>query len=206
MMPLTPRRRLSPQLRRAQIMDAAAQLIVRQGYLPLPMEELAQRAQSSKALLYSYFPTQYDLFNALLLRELGALAAAGLTSAVQVGDLDESVLRCAMLYFEHVAQCGPLLHILITDLYMADRIDPAVRVQGKALAQRLWRLAQQSVPYSAAEFQAALEMMAAVPEEAGTLAFEKRLERQAARELCQTLVLSSLRALHSPERMLEHGA
>ena len=71
------RRRLSPQVRREQIMDAAVELIVRQGYLRLSIEALAQAASSSKALIYTYFATQYDLFNTLLQREITGLATAG---------------------------------------------------------------------------------------------------------------------------------
>jgi AcrR family transcriptional regulator len=192
------RRRLTPELRRAQIMDAASRLIVKQGFLPLPIEALAQEAESSKALVYAYFPTQYDLFNALLEREIKALALGGAETAARVGNLDQSVLLCGMLYFEHVAQYGPLLHILITDLYMAQRVEPAVIQKLKEITQRLWRLAQKSLPLTAKEFEAGLEMMAALPEESGTLAFEKRMDTQAARELCHTLVLSSLRALRTP--------
>ena len=192
------RRRLSPELRRAQIMDAASRLVVKQGFLPVPIEALAQAAEASKALVYAYFPTQYELFNALLEREMRALALGGLETAARVNDLDQSILLCAMLYFEHVAQYGPLLHILITDLYMAGQVEPKVIQQIKEMTLRLWRLAQKVLPLTAKEFEASLEMMTALPEEAGTLAYEKRMEPQAARELCHTLVLSSLRALRSP--------
>ena len=194
----TVRRRLSPELRRAQIMDAASRLVVKQGFLPVPIEALAQAAEASKALVYAYFPTQYELFNALLEREMRALALGGLETAARVNDLDQSILLCAMLYFEHVAQYGPLLHILITDLYMAGQVEPKVIQQIKEMTLRLWRLAQKVLPLTAKEFEASLEMMTALPEEAGTLAYEKRMEPQAARELCHTLVLSSLRALRSP--------
>src|SRR3974377_1585752 len=122
----TVRRRLSPEVRRAHLMDAASYLVVKQGFLPVPIEALAQAADASKALVYAYFPTQYELFNALLEREMRALALGGLETAARVNDLDQSILLCAMLYFEHVAQYGPLLHILITDLYMAGHVDPKV--------------------------------------------------------------------------------
>jgi AcrR family transcriptional regulator len=192
------RRRLSPELRRSQIMDAASRLIVAQGFLPLPIEALAKDARASKALVYAYFPTQYALFNGLLQREMRALALGGLQTAARVNDLDQSILLCAMLYFEHVAQYGPLLHVLLTDLYMAEHVEPGVYRQIREMTQRLWQLARASLPLNEREFEASLEMIAAVPEEAGTLAYERRMDAQAARELCHTLVLSSLRALRAP--------
>jgi len=192
------RRRLSPELRRSQIMDAASRLIVSQGFLPVPIETLATDAQASKALVYAYFPTQYELFNALLQREMRALALGGLETAARVNDLDQSILLCAMLYFEHVAQYGPLLHILLTDLYMSEHVNAGVYRQIKEMTHRLWQLARQSLPLTEMEFEASLEMIAALPEEAGTLAYDHKMEAQAARELCHTLVLSSLRALRTP--------
>jgi AcrR family transcriptional regulator len=179
-------------------MDAASRLIVSQGFLPLPIEALAKDARASKALVYAYFPTQYELFNALLQREMRALALGGLQTAARVNDLDQSILLCAMLYFEHVAQYGPLLHILLSDLYMAEHVDSSVYLRIKEMTRRLWQLAQPSLRLTDKEFEASLEMIAALPEEAGTLAYEKRMGAQAARELCHTLVLSSLRALRSP--------
>src|SRR5271163_3176962 len=98
-----PRRRLTPQLRREQIMDAAAKLVVKQGYLPLSIEALAQAADASKALVYTYFATQYELFNGLLRREIAALADAGIATAARLADLEPAAILCGMLYFEYVA-------------------------------------------------------------------------------------------------------
>src|SRR5580704_15312621 len=143
------RRRLSPELRRSQIMDAASRLIVAQGFLPLPIEALAKEAMASKALVYAYFPTQYALFNGLLQREMRALALGGLETAARVNDLDQSILLCAMLYFEHVAQYGPLLHVLLTDLYMAGKIERKLLEQIRQMTQRLWQLARKDLALTA---------------------------------------------------------
>lgn len=197
----TKRRRLTPEVRRASIMDAAAELIAKQGFLPLSIEALAQLAGTSKALIYAYFPTQYDLFNALLEREIAELANAGVETASRVDDLEQAAVLSAMLYFERIAQSGPLLHILLTDLYMAGHIDSKSTESGNAMLQRLIRLARTSLKLSRKEILAAIEMIAAVPEEAGSLAFHKELDASVAREICHTLMLSSLQALRSPGRV-----
>jgi AcrR family transcriptional regulator len=195
------RRRLSPQVRREQIMDAAVELIVRQGYLPLSIEALAQAASSSKALIYTYFATQYDLFNRLMEREIGALATSGVETAAQVRELEPAAVLCGMLYFEYVAQRGPLLHILMTDLYMAEHIDPEATHIGRVILRRLVRLARSTLKLSEKQILAAIEMIAAIPEEAGSLAYHKELDSATARQLCHALMLSSVRALRSPGRV-----
>lgn len=182
-------------------MDAAAELVVKQGYLPLSIEALAQAARSSKALIYTYFATQYELFNMLLQREVAALATAGMKTAVQVSELEPAAVLCGMLYFEYVAQRGPLLHILMTDLFMAEHIDPAAMRIGRTILRRLVRLARKTLKLSEKQILAAIEMIAAIPEEAGSLAYHQELDAATARQLCHSLMLSSVRALRTPRRV-----
>jgi len=194
-------RRLSPELRRSQILDAAAQLVVQQGYLPLPVEQLGRAAGASKALIYTYFATQYDLFNALLEREVASLKLAGLETASRVDDLDQAAILCAMMYFDHVARWGPLLHILLTDRYMHEHLAENLQSELSTFAGRLLKLAKQTLPLSDAEIQAAVEMVAAIPEEAGRLVFHRELDATTARQICNGLITSSLKALRAPNKV-----
>ena len=196
------RRRLSPELRRGQIMDAAVKLVVAQGFLPLPIERLAQDAGASKALIYTYFPTQYDLFNTLLERELNALAVGGLDTAARVDNLEQALVLCGMLYFEHVVQYGPLLHILLSDLYMAGHINARITNVADAMSQNLVRLMRASLSLSKKEALAAIEMLASIPEEAGSLAFHGDMEAVNARTLCRELTLSCLQGLRSADEVI----
>ncbi|MFE0653407.1 TetR/AcrR family transcriptional regulator [Streptomyces sp. NPDC059534] len=59
------RRRLSPAARRAQLLDVAAHLFAARPYDEVLMEEVAERAGVSRALLYQHFATKRDLFAAL---------------------------------------------------------------------------------------------------------------------------------------------
>ncbi|MFC9589583.1 TetR/AcrR family transcriptional regulator [Streptomyces sp. NPDC056944] len=62
---MPPRRRLSPADRRAQLLDVAARLFAALPYDEVLMEEVAERAGVSRALLYQHFPGKRDLFAAL---------------------------------------------------------------------------------------------------------------------------------------------
>lgn len=192
------RQRLSPALRRSQILDAAAAMIVRQGYLPISIERLATTAGASKALVYAYFPTQFDIFNALLERELTGLLAAGLDTASRVRDLDQAAELCAMLYFEHVARSGPLLHILIDDQYMRGHSSARASQLRMAVLHRLVRLALETIPLPPKEVLAAAQMMIAIPEESGRMVFHQEIEAGVARQICRSLIASALKALRAP--------
>jgi AcrR family transcriptional regulator len=194
-------KRLAPEVRRSQILEAAGRLVVEQGYLPLPLEQLARNAGTSKALIYAYFPTQYALFNALLNREMESLALGGLDTASRVEDLEQAAVLCAMLYFEHVARNGPLLNILMTDLFMAGHIGDQALEMRDTILRRLTILADGEISLPEQELAAAIEMMTAIPEESGRLVFHHELDQTTARRVCHGLIVSSLKALRSPNHV-----
>ncbi|MEU9620439.1 MULTISPECIES: helix-turn-helix domain-containing protein [unclassified Streptomyces] len=62
---MPPRQRLSPAERRAQLLAVAAQLFAAHPYDEVTMEDVAEHAGVSRALLYRHFPSKRELFAAL---------------------------------------------------------------------------------------------------------------------------------------------
>ncbi|MET9605185.1 helix-turn-helix domain-containing protein [Streptomyces sp. NPDC006512] len=62
---MPPRRRLSPDERRAQLLDVGARLFARYPYGEVLMEDVAEQAGVSRALLYRHFPGKRQLFAAV---------------------------------------------------------------------------------------------------------------------------------------------
>ncbi|WP_395295334.1 TetR/AcrR family transcriptional regulator [Kitasatospora hibisci] len=62
---MPPRQRLSPADRRAQLLSVGAQLFAARPYEEVLMEDVADRAGVSRALLYRHFPSKHDLFAAV---------------------------------------------------------------------------------------------------------------------------------------------
>jgi AcrR family transcriptional regulator len=187
--------RLSAEVRRAQIVEAAARLVVEQGYLPLPPERLADAVGASKALIYGYFPDQHDLFNAVLAREFESLEAAGLDAASAAPTLDLAALGCAELYFGHVCAHGPVVHIVLRDPYMARRLDPRVSALRDRTARRLARLVRRELRLPPVEAVAALTLATTIPEDAGRLVWQGDLSPDRGLELCRRLTAAAVGAL-----------
>lgn len=76
---MTPRRRLTPDQRRAELLDVGAQLFAELPYEQVQMEQIAARAGVSRALLYRHFPQKSALFAAIYQR-----AAETLQNQVQL--------------------------------------------------------------------------------------------------------------------------
>lgn len=72
-------KRLAPEDRRRQLVGVGAEMFAAQPYDDVLMEEVAERADISRALLYKYFPSKASLFAAVY-RE----AADGLLDATEL--------------------------------------------------------------------------------------------------------------------------
>jgi AcrR family transcriptional regulator len=62
------RRRLTPEVRRDQLLDIGAEEFATRAYQEVLMAEIADRAGVSRALIYRHFPTKRDLFAAIYQR------------------------------------------------------------------------------------------------------------------------------------------
>jgi hypothetical protein len=90
-----------------------------------------------------------------------------------------------------------LLQILVTDLYMSEHISAELAQAGNTLLTRLTNTARATLPLSKKEIVGAIEMIAVVPQNTGSLVFNKELEPAVARQICHTLVLSCLDTLRT---------
>ena len=187
--------RLSAEVRRAQLTEAAARLALAQGYLPLPLERLAADTGVSKALIYGYFPDQHDLFNAVLAQQFQALSEAGLEAAASGDDLEAVALACSQIYLRQVARHGPIAHIVLRDLYMVRHVRPDLAAFRDRIVRCLARLVRAELKLPPDEAVGAISLVTTIPEEAGRLVWQGDLDLDLGLELGERLVRSSLAAL-----------
>ncbi len=186
--------RLSAEERRGQILSVARRLVIAQGYLPLALERLAGEVGVSKALVYSYFPHQADLFNAILTEDFARLEA-GLDAAMRLEDLEAAAQACAGIYFRHICAYGPALHVILRDQYMTRRLSRSAAAGRDRIALRLARRARRAFGLSANEAVGAFTLILAVPEEAGRLVWQGELSAESGEELCRRLAQAAVQGL-----------
>ncbi|GAA2519655.1 TetR/AcrR family transcriptional regulator [Pilimelia columellifera] len=116
--------RLPRSARRQQLLAAAQDVFVAQGYHAAAMDDIAERAGVSKPVLYQHFPGKLDLYLALLDTHCDAIVAA-VRSAMDVADDNKDRVRGAVrAYFDFVDhESGAFRLVFDSDL----RNDPAVR-------------------------------------------------------------------------------
>jgi AcrR family transcriptional regulator len=111
---------MSPQARRQSIIEAAADLILQTGHAGCSLEQIAEHAGISKALIYRYFPRREALLEAILEREFEALSGSGLDSVpdkVPVEEVIRATFERALRYYH---DRGPILRLLASDPAVAE--------------------------------------------------------------------------------------
>ena len=129
--PLRERREEEKEERRQAILDAAEEVIARDGWEATNFGEIAKRARLSRPLVYVYFPTRDELFHALCRRGLRELerrfaAAAGARNGL------EAVMAIGRAY-HRFSKDRPLYFTVLSDL-QAREVDPADQEPNEAEA------------------------------------------------------------------------
>src|SRR5450755_201183 len=133
--------RLPRQARRRQLLGAAQEVFVAQGYHAAAMDEIAERAGVSKPVLYQHFPGKLDLYLALLdesADELVAIVKAALSSTA---DNKQRVPATFKAFFDFVASGEAFRLVFESDLSN----EPAVRARLEATMQDCAEMVSQSI-------------------------------------------------------------
>jgi AcrR family transcriptional regulator len=120
--------RLPRSARRKQLMAAAQEVFVAQGYHAAAMDDIADRAGVSKPVLYQHFPGKLELYLALLDKHTTELVATLRAAMAATNDNKQRVHNAVTAYFDFVDGedadvQGAFRLVFETDL----RNEPAVR-------------------------------------------------------------------------------
>src|SRR5438874_9447720 len=124
--------RLPRSARRKQLLAAAQEVFVAQGYHAAAMDDIAERAGVSKPVLYQHFPGKLELYLALLDTHCDALVEKIRTAMTSTTDNKERVRGAVKAYFDFVDHESEAFRLVfVSDL----RNDPAVRERVERVEQ-----------------------------------------------------------------------
>src|SRR5579875_3774665 len=104
--------RLPRPARRRQLLGAARQVFVAQGYHAAGMDEIAERAGVSKPVLYQHFPGKLDLYLALLDESVAELTGAVSQALSSTTDNRERVPATFRAFFDYVSGAGEAFRLI----------------------------------------------------------------------------------------------
>ena len=118
--------RLPRSARRKQLLGAAQEIFVAQGYHAAAMDDIAERAGVSKPVLYQHFPGKLELYLALLDQHATELVKKVRVALASTTDNRQRVEASEADALEQAAVAGPGEHRADRDLPLeADELDAA---------------------------------------------------------------------------------
>ncbi|HEY3006946.1 MAG TPA: TetR/AcrR family transcriptional regulator [Micromonosporaceae bacterium] len=124
--------RLPRSARRKQLLAAAQDVFVAQGYHSAAMDDIAERAGVSKPVLYQHFPGKLELYLALLDTHCDAIVAQVHTAMAATTDNKERVIGAVRAYFDFVDHESEAFRLVFeSDL----RNEPSVRERVERVEQ-----------------------------------------------------------------------
>jgi AcrR family transcriptional regulator len=123
--------RLPRRARRNQLLGAAQEVFVAQGYHAAAMDDIADRAGVSKPVLYQHFPGKLDLYLALLDQHCESLLQAVRAALASTTDNKQRVAATMDAYFAYVEDEGGAFRLvfesdLTNEPAVRDRVDGAL--------------------------------------------------------------------------------
>ena len=125
--------------RRAQLLDAALDVFVAQGYHAAAMDDIAERAGVSKPVLYQHFPGKLELYLALLDASCGAVVEAVRAALASTEDNKERVAATMQAFYTYVANDKAAFRLvfesdLTSEQAVRDRIERMTTESATAIA------------------------------------------------------------------------
>ncbi|HEV7206560.1 MAG TPA: TetR/AcrR family transcriptional regulator [Jatrophihabitans sp.] len=151
--------RLPRSARRKQLLAAAQEVFVANGYHAAAMDDIAERAGVSKPVLYQHFPGKLELYLALLDTQADALADAVVAALATTDDNRERIHAVLTAYFDFVDRDdhdGAFRLIFESDLVN----DPAVRVRVESVTQKTMEAVADTVAADTGLGRPAAELLA----------------------------------------------
>ena len=132
--------RLPRSARRAQLLGAAQEVFVENGYHAAAMDEIAERAGVSKPVLYQHFPGKLDLYLAILDQHIHELLDDVRVALGSTQDNKQRVAETIAAYFRFVdREDAPFRLVFESDLTndpgVRERVDRVEQACAEAIAE-----------------------------------------------------------------------
>lgn len=120
--------RLPRDERRRQLLQAAHDVFVANGYHGAAMDEIAETAHVSKPVLYQHFPGKRELYLALLDNHLASLTERLVSALNSTSDNKQRVHATMHAYFEFIAK-DDQAHRMVFESDLANDPDVSARLE-----------------------------------------------------------------------------
>lgn len=187
-------RRFSPEVRRSMILDAAAEMVEREGIWQLTMERVANHAGVSKSLIYKYFDSIHELLRELLERELSHLRRTQFAAAEEAETFEELVRGITKTYLGNIAKKGLLIERLQADPAISETHDPTAFDRDVAV-EYLATIVNRNFDIPMETARAVTDISFGVPSAAGAYLLRHKVDMAELEDITVSMIIGSINGI-----------
>jgi AcrR family transcriptional regulator len=189
----------------ADLLAVADGVVQKSRSADLSLQEVADSIGISRALVYAYFADRYRLLDAVLARHVNWLEASGLSHASQSGNLVDRAVACGEIVLQHVVTRGPTLELILRERDVARQLDRGAELYLRKIVRCLAMQAAVELRMGVQEAFAFIELLSAIPQEAGRRVLQDGVDIAIAQSVSERLIRASIEA-QVPLKPREQGA
>lgn len=198
--------RVPAEVRRTQLIDAAAEIIVADGLPAATLRAAARRVGISEAQAHNHFPRRADMLLALARRELQAMEARRRDELSHGRDRQQRVRFSTLAYLREVAQRGALIQVLTNSTEVRDGLRAEREQTRQTESRRVSEGLEAAYGLPADLANGATRVLTAMALRAGRLVASGQLSLKSAERLTLAMVEAGNRGLVRAYRPSDGGA
>ena len=187
----SPRRRLSPEARRALILDHTADIVAREGVAQLSIERIGKEAGISKSLVYAYFPNLTELLRDLYQREMKQFRRLQAQAADTATTFEGLVRSITHVYLSYMHDRGMLIERLQAEPSVSEAHDPTEYSRDRAVDD-LTAIVIEHFDLPPDIARAATDISFGLPATAGAYLLRSKLDLKTLEDLTVTMIIGSV--------------
>ena len=186
-----PRRRLSPEARKALILDHTADFVAREGVAQLSVERIGKEAGISKSLVYAYFPNLTELLRALYQREMKQFRRLQADAAASATTFEQLVRSITHVYLTYMHERGLLIERLHAEPSVSEAHDPTEFSRDRAV-DYLTDVVVKHFDLPPDIARAATDISFGLPASAGAYLLRSKIDLKTLEDLTVTMIIGSV--------------
>ncbi|MEH6558834.1 MAG: TetR/AcrR family transcriptional regulator [Oceanicoccus sp.] len=199
MKPQKARTRLSPDLRKNQLLDTAKEMIIAGGLQRFTMEALARAASVSSPLVYKYFSSRDALLQELLEREHAAFSNNMTEKLRTAKDFSEVVRAFINSNFDHHTP-GNILPALLNEPEIAKVVEKIIKKSRQQSAVYLVENAAGNYKLTKSQAELVISMSSGASIAAASYCKRSRASREECIETALSFVLAGLEKISKQQK------
>lgn len=181
-----------------RLIEAAHQIYLKEGAIPIGFGEVAELAGVSRTLVYSHFSSPEDLVNAVLDRQVRILESAGFADIDAAQSLKPAITLALDIYFEHLRAQGALIHSVSQDSFMAGKLSKTYTTFRNRALTKFTRIAMRDLKLSARLSLPFTILVASLAEEAASMVRADKISEGVARDVMIRSAMQMIDGLRLP--------